>query len=175
MGTNVSLTPALEQFAQASVASGRYNNVSEVVRAALRLLQAQEDARAAFVRSLEAAVEQGRRDGFRTAEEVEHSAMAAVARVRNPPMPPGNASLTDHQARFVADVLATGRYQDTSDVVRDGLRLLERREAEDAAKLHRLRTAVAESEAALARGDYEDVESDAVQAWVMALAVPATD
>ena len=36
---NVSLTPHLEQFIAVSVASGRYQTASEVVRAALRLLE----------------------------------------------------------------------------------------------------------------------------------------
>src|SRR4051794_6853166 len=39
MGTNVHLTPELEQFAQSCVGSGRFNNISEVVRSGLRLLQ----------------------------------------------------------------------------------------------------------------------------------------
>ena len=39
MGTNVHLTPELERFAREVVAEGRYNNVSEVVRDGLRLLQ----------------------------------------------------------------------------------------------------------------------------------------
>jgi antitoxin ParD1/3/4 len=45
MATNVSLTPELERFARRCVAEGRYNNVSEVVRSALRLLQQQEEQR----------------------------------------------------------------------------------------------------------------------------------
>ncbi len=36
---NVSLTPELERFIAAHVASGRYQTASEVVRAALRLLE----------------------------------------------------------------------------------------------------------------------------------------
>lgn len=51
MGTNVHLTPELERFARDRVTAGRYNNVSEVVRDGLRLLQDQEVAR----RSAEAA------------------------------------------------------------------------------------------------------------------------
>lgn len=35
---NVSLTPELDAFIGAEVASGRYQNASEVVRAALRLM-----------------------------------------------------------------------------------------------------------------------------------------
>ena len=38
MATNVHLTAELESFARQCVESGRYNNVSEVVRASLRLL-----------------------------------------------------------------------------------------------------------------------------------------
>jgi antitoxin ParD1/3/4 len=39
---NVSLTPELEAFVDQTVASGRYRSASEVVRAALRLLDERE-------------------------------------------------------------------------------------------------------------------------------------
>lgn len=39
---NVSLTPLLERFVADTVASGRYRSASEVVRAALRLLEKDE-------------------------------------------------------------------------------------------------------------------------------------
>src|SRR5438309_1267071 len=39
---NISLTPELESFVSSRVASGRYQSASEVVRAALRLLEEQE-------------------------------------------------------------------------------------------------------------------------------------
>jgi antitoxin ParD1/3/4 len=39
---NVSLTPKLENFVKAKVKTGDYNNASEVVREALRLLQKEE-------------------------------------------------------------------------------------------------------------------------------------
>ena len=39
---NVSLTPELERFVSARVASGRYQTASEVVRAGLRLLEQTE-------------------------------------------------------------------------------------------------------------------------------------
>ena len=44
---NVSLTPELEHFVQAKVISGRYTSASEVVREALRLLEDQDQSRAA--------------------------------------------------------------------------------------------------------------------------------
>ena len=43
---NVSLTAELSRFIRGQVASGRYQTTSEVVRAALRLLQTQEVAQA---------------------------------------------------------------------------------------------------------------------------------
>ena len=39
---HVSLTAELSRFIGGQIASGRYNNTSEVVRAALRLLQSKE-------------------------------------------------------------------------------------------------------------------------------------
>jgi antitoxin ParD1/3/4 len=82
MGTNVSLTAVLERFTQSCVESGRYNNVSEVVRSALRLLQEREEARTAFVKSLEQATAEGEHDGFRTGQQIEASVMAVIAEVR---------------------------------------------------------------------------------------------
>lgn len=82
MGTNVHLTPELERFAQSCVTSGRFNNVSEVIRSGLRLLQEAEERRTSFVASLGAAVDEGRRDGFLTADEVERDVRATIAAVR---------------------------------------------------------------------------------------------
>ena len=42
---NISLTPELEHFVQAKVASGLYNNASEVIRESLRLLKEHDDVR----------------------------------------------------------------------------------------------------------------------------------
>ena len=42
MPTSVALSPHFENFIQEQVKSGRYNNASEVVRAALRLLEDQQ-------------------------------------------------------------------------------------------------------------------------------------
>lgn len=57
-------------------------------------------------------------------------------------MPTRNIVLTDHQARFVEHLVNTGRYQNASEVLREGLRLVESREAEEAAKLTALRDAI---------------------------------
>ena len=67
---SVTLPPELERFATDAVAAGRFRDLSEVVAAGLSLLQRQEQARAAFNASLEAAEAEGEREGFFTIEEV---------------------------------------------------------------------------------------------------------
>lgn len=59
MGMNVSLTPQLEEIVRKKVESGHYNSASEVVREALRLLDAFDDVRASAVAKLRAEVEAG--------------------------------------------------------------------------------------------------------------------
>jgi antitoxin ParD1/3/4 len=78
MSTNVHLTPELERFARERVAAGRYNNMSEVVRAALRLLQDWEQQRDQFTAMLDEAVEEADREGTFTVEEVRAEAQAII-------------------------------------------------------------------------------------------------
>jgi len=56
-------------------------------------------------------------------------------------MPTRNVVLTDHQATFVEQLVASGRYQNASEVLREGLRMIERRESEAAAHLAALQDA----------------------------------
>ena len=78
MATNVHLTPELERFARQCVAEGRYNNVSEVVRSALRLLQEWEQQRQQFTAMLDQTMEQADRDGTFTIDEVRAGAQAII-------------------------------------------------------------------------------------------------
>lgn len=57
-------------------------------------------------------------------------------------MPTRNVVLTDPQAHFVEQLVFSGRYQNASEVLRDGLRLIQQREQEQAARLQALREAV---------------------------------
>ena len=57
-------------------------------------------------------------------------------------MPARNVNLTGHLSTFVDSNVASGRYQNASEVVREGLRLLEQRQREDEVKLQRLRDAI---------------------------------
>lgn len=70
MATNVHLTPELERFAKQCVETGRYNNVSEVVRSALRMLQDAEAQKERFMAMLEDAEAEGERDGFFEIDDV---------------------------------------------------------------------------------------------------------
>ena len=58
--TTVALGPHFEDFIQANILSGRYNNASEVVRSGLRLLEAEEQKIAAF----RAAIDEGLNSGI---------------------------------------------------------------------------------------------------------------
>lgn len=58
---------------------------------------------------------------------------------RNP-----SISLTEHQQRFIASLVDSGRYHGVSEVVRAGLRLLEGQEEKRQAVLRRLEAAVDE-------------------------------
>jgi antitoxin ParD1/3/4 len=68
-------------------------------------------------------------------------------------MPTRNINLTDHFDRLIKGEVASGRYGNASEVVREGLRLMERRKEEDRAKLKWLRGAVQEGLDELDRGE----------------------
>lgn len=67
-------------------------------------------------------------------------------------MPTRNIVLTAQQAEWVERLVSTGRYQNRSEVLREGLRLLERREREDEARLESLREAAGIGIADIAAG-----------------------
>ena len=70
MATNVHLSPELARFARECVEAGRYNNVSEVVRSALRMLQDVEDRRRHFQTMLRETEDEAIRDGGFSLESV---------------------------------------------------------------------------------------------------------
>ena len=57
-------------------------------------------------------------------------------------MPTRNVVLTEYQSRFIASLVSAGRYQNASEVMREGIRLVERQEAEVGARLEAIRDAV---------------------------------
>jgi antitoxin ParD1/3/4 len=76
-------------------------------------------------------------------------------------MPTRNVVLTDHQADLVERLVASGRYQNASEVLREGLRLIEGREAEDKARLNALRDAARAGIADIDAGHYRSFETPA--------------
>jgi len=56
---NVNLTLELDNFVLAKIQSGRYENASEVVRAALRTLEREEQAHEARLGALRLAIDEG--------------------------------------------------------------------------------------------------------------------
>lgn len=65
-------------------------------------------------------------------------------------MPTRNVVLTDHLAGVVDGLVASGRYQNASEAIREGVRLLEREEAEMAAFLERIMVGYEQAE----RGEF---------------------
>ena len=61
---DVNLTNELESLVRAKVASGRYENASEVMRAALRALEREEEEHQARLSALRAAIEEGDASGI---------------------------------------------------------------------------------------------------------------
>ena len=61
---NVNLTDELDSFVLAKVESGRYGNASEVVRAALRTLEREEQQYEAKLALLRRAIEEGDASGI---------------------------------------------------------------------------------------------------------------
>ena len=69
MPTSVALGPHFERFIRQQVDSGRFNNVSEVVRAGLRLLEEREAEQAAKLQALREAIAVGLASGPDLSEE----------------------------------------------------------------------------------------------------------
>ncbi len=71
-----------------------------------------------------------------------------------------HVNLTDHDDRLVEGLIASGRYKNASEVMRAGLRLLERETAEERGKVAVLRGLASEAFAALDRGEGTRLEGD---------------
>jgi antitoxin ParD1/3/4 len=71
-------------------------------------------------------------------------------------MPTRNVVLTECQEELIETLVKSGRYQNATEVLRDGLRLVEQREAEDEGKLNALRAAARVGVGALDRGEFKE-------------------
>lgn len=86
-------------------------------------------------------------------------------------MPTRNVVLTAPQAQLVEQLVDSGRYQNASEVLRDGLRLVEEREQARNAHLAALREAVATGIADIEAGRFRQFhDATALGAHITALA-----
>lgn len=85
-------------------------------------------------------------------------------------MPTRNINLTPEQDAFIEEMLEAGEYGNASEAMRDAVRALKQRRAEEALKLDKLRVAIKQGTAALKRGDYTEVEDEDLDTWLDNLA-----
>lgn len=90
---------------------------------------------------------------------------------------PTSVALTPHFESLTQRLVSSGKYNNVSEIVRDGLRLLESREQEEAAKLKALREAAKLGFTDIQRGNYvsldnrQDIDAFVRQAAVRAAAL----
>jgi antitoxin ParD1/3/4 len=84
-------------------------------------------------------------------------------------MPTRNVVLTEHHEEVIDRLVKTGRYQNASEVLRDGLRLVEQREAVEAAKLAALKEAARIGFQDLDQGRFEAIEDSDLEEFIAGL------
>lgn len=85
-----------------------------------------------------------------------------------------NVVLTDYHEKIIDQLVKSGRYQNSSEVIRDALRLIKQRDQEDAAKLKALRKAAQQGFDAIEKGDYESfATADEVRSFLRGVAKKA--
>ena len=90
-------------------------------------------------------------------------------------MPTRNVVLTEHHERIIETLVGSGRYQNASEVLREGLRLIERREALEAARLAALQEAAHIGFAALDEGRHRDLRDDEIEDFMAGLGRRASE
>jgi antitoxin ParD1/3/4 len=84
-------------------------------------------------------------------------------------MPTRNVVLTEHHEEVIDRLVKAGRYQNASEVLRDGLRLVEQREALEAAKLAALKEAARIGFDDLEQGRFEVIEENDLREFIAGL------
>ena len=84
-------------------------------------------------------------------------------------MPTRNVVLTAHHESLIEALVNTGRYQNASEVLREGLRLVEAREAHEAAKLKALQAMAETGFTDLDQGRYRDVHDNELEDFIAGL------
>ena len=84
-------------------------------------------------------------------------------------MPTRDVVLTDRHEQMIGRLVESGRYQDASKVLREGLRLIEERDDREAAKLEALRRAAEIGFTDLVEGRSRDIAIDDLSAEIEAI------
>ena len=84
-------------------------------------------------------------------------------------MPTQTVVLTEHQEKVIDGLVKSGRYENASEVMREGLRLIEQRENLEAAKLAALQQASQQGFSDLEQGRFVDVPVDGLDDFVRSL------
>ena len=77
------------------------------------------------------------------------------------------------QDAFIDEMLKAGEYRNASEAMRDTIRALQQRRAEEALKLDKLRVSIKQGVAALDRGEFTEVEDEDLDAYLDDLAALA--
>lgn len=89
-------------------------------------------------------------------------------------MPTRNVVLTEHHQEVIDHLVKTGRYQNASEVLRDGLRLVEQREEREHARLSALKEAARIGFRDIEEGRFRDVSDDALEGFMSGLGQQAS-
>lgn len=81
-------------------------------------------------------------------------------------MPTRNVVLTKQQHALVDALVQSGRYLNASEVLREGLRLVELREKQESAKLQALREVAGKGWNDIEHGRYADVDDDQLEDFI---------
>jgi antitoxin ParD1/3/4 len=90
-------------------------------------------------------------------------------------MPTRNVVLTTHHESLIEALISSGRYQNASEVLREGLRLIEARETLEAARLQALKEAARLGFADIDDGRFTDVHDDDLAEFIAGLGRRAND
>jgi antitoxin ParD1/3/4 len=91
-------------------------------------------------------------------------------------MPTRNLVLTSHQESLVKKLVSSGRYQNASEVLREGLRLIEKRDIEEKVRLQALRQAARAGIADFEAGNFRTFDkSEELSLHLAALAQDAIE
>jgi antitoxin ParD1/3/4 len=90
-------------------------------------------------------------------------------------MPTRNVVLTEHHEEVIDRLVKSGRYQNASEVLRDGLRLVEQRDALNVAKLAALKEAARIGFGDIDAGRFQDVGDDQLEMFISGLGRQASE